>query len=375
MRYILLPLISLCLFGCGKKQTDTTPPAVREFLTEFNAGQKELINEYGVSAVQSNQQNIRNTDCMVFEQTAKKSLPRTLGDAAAYQESMRLRAILGCGPSVVEALTHYETARRNTLRLWTDTLNKQVPSLQIVLKSTAAGASIEKQTMAVLSEDMACRAERGFESRKDTRSSITIEKAARACQPEPVSSGVQDEVCRYSWYTAEGQKRASGERDTLSYMSELAGRYHLMFMQCSPQASAEYVAFHKTVPSALFNGPAYRFRVPIDPIMACHIHEMAERRAERRTSRAMHSYRLCAQKFKLEYTTINTKMPAIFTPGMLLGGEPYRWIYDPTRSVEDPLRWSFGECEKNLIGYLGKYQFHIVEPEGLKNFCNNQAHK
>ena len=375
MRYLIISLSLVALFGCGKKNTDQAPPAVREFVQDFNKGRNTRLQDFGVSSVQTNEQNIKNTDCMVFDQAAKNPLPNNLGESSAYQESMRLRALLGCGANILEPLTKYESARRNTLRLWNGSLVDKVPSVQMVIKSTPAGKSVDAQTKDVLSEQLACRAEQAFEVRKNTKSTLTLERSLRRCPPDIFSSSNQEEVCRHSWYTAEGQKQAGGARDIPSYMSELGGRYHLMFMQCTPNASMDYAAFHKTVPREIFNGLAYRFRVPIDPIMACHTKEMSERRAKKTTPRAMHSYAACARKFNLEYLVSHSKMPTMFTPAMLDGGEPYKWIYDPSRGVNEPLRWSFGVCEKTLIGYLQKYQFNIVEPEGLRNYCNSQAHK
>lgn len=374
-RFLSSLMVVMALSAC---QNDAPPPAPSEIDTivgAFESDRGQSNQQFGVSAVKNNQQNISSTDCMVFERAAMQPMPQTLGGLSSYQESMRLRLLLGCASDTAQALTQYESSRRALQQKWLQTTQPLLESTRTLLRQTPMGELIEAQIQDMSNEHLACLSNTALQSRKRDRYYMSLDQATRFCTPDVVGllySQTQP-ICERAWQVTASHQQAQGPRDEGSMMAELTARYHLMFLACTPQATQEYVAFHQTLPPSILEGWGYRFRIPVDPILQCSLQEsLTQERRKARSSQPARNYVDCGQKFELQRLYDNYQTPNIFTPEMLRGGLPYQWIFNPQRAQDDPKRWSLKECEKALIAQLHQRGINAVQPEALNDYCNSR---
>lgn len=382
--FIILIVLLATLTACGKKNSATenennssnannakvasSSAIVESTINAFMQDYEKSSVDFGVIQLKGEQQNIAGIDCMVFNQTAKTPLPHTLGSATAHARSLYIRSIIGCSPSTVEGMTDYETSRRHLNTMWQGVLKSQAPTVKLALQQSNIGKMIETQVSMVANEQQACRTQKSIDVRA-LRHEYTLPAQMSECKVDHFGVGDQDFVCADAWNVTQAIVRAQGARDDLSYMAELGSRYHRMFLYCSPQDPAEYQAFHRTVPPHLFQAQAYRFRVPIDPIMACHIKETARRRQNKDAVLLSQNFLYCARDFNMGDLYVRSRAPYYLTPDMLGPVSKDPWMYNPLRMKDEPERWNLNDCQKQMINFLAQRGFNIPEPESLAYYC------
>ena len=368
LRMCSMALVVTAMVGCSKPAPKSP---IADTVKAFENDRKVGLQEYGAKSVASSRQNISSTDCMVFEEAAKKPLPTTLGGLSAYTESMRVRVFAGCVKPEV-GLTDYETARRALLNSWTQTRQNLPSTTDILLTSSNMGKLIEDITQEVVTEEMACQAQLG-ENKRDRESGASVNSVSKRCSRDSAASKPKKQ-CLNAWINSYAHQAARGPRDDLSTLSELVSRYHMVYLACSPAAAQEYVQFHSTVPPHLFQQQAYRLSIPIDPILQCQIQEIRNKMSRKAPYRAEREWVECAKRYQLNSMYTADQMPHLITEEMITGKDT-SWLFDPSKAQENPKLWDFNECEKQTISLMRSYGLNLTSPQALKRYCVDQSRK
>lgn len=360
MRFLIASALALALLmGCQQPQPKTP---VDDLVASFEADRSRYAVEYGLRAVSSKNSTITSIDCMVFEQAALAT-PTSLGQASALVDAMDYRSFLGCNDETL-TLTRYETARRQLRDIWVSSLASLPSAMGPLAQQTRMGELIESQLNKAANEAMACAAEAGRDARINAKNSDSIAYAQSICrtnyQPQP------KEICRQAWRVATAHLQAGGAFDDQAYLMQLLSRYRLMINYCSPQAPNEYVAIHAATPPHLFQSIAFRLQKPLDPIMQCTIARVAERAGSTMPANPAREHIECAAKWNYQSLYLEETPPWRFNEETVKNGV---WLFDPTKTQDDPELWTLGDCERQLIGVMQQQGLNPASPKGLKRYC------
>lgn len=350
------------LAGCQKPAPQNP---IADTVKKFEEGRERASVQYGVRTVNHRDQNLTSVDCVVFNQAAQSPMPiDDVGAMTAYVDAMQLRIQSGCA-SLEQALPQYETSRRALISSWENTINQSPYNIQNMLRNSNMGRLIDSQIKNVSSEEKSCWGQVG-RAKREKGSASNIGTLTRTCA-QKASWGRTEHQCTNAWNIITSHQYAQGNRDDWSYLSELVARYRWMYNSCSPSAAQEYVQFHSTVPQHLFQGPAYRFTISIDPVLRCQIQGVNDKKSRRVSYKAHTEYTQCAQKLGLRGLYTGDMLPNLITAKEL--NDTNAWLFNPLRSAENPQLWSFNDCEKNMISQLQTQGVNQVPPQILKNYC------
>lgn len=370
LKTVVGSLMLLGLVAC--KKPEQAPSPIRDIVKQFETDRRAGINAYGLSTITSSNQSISGVDCLVFNEAAKGTLPTTLGGVSALSDAMYYRVALGC-EKAQQSLTDYETTRRYLNTLWEKQLKDLPYTSQMLLKDSPLGKLVAKRISTVVTEQSVCISMIGQEVRQG-RGGKTLQQIALNCSRTSAGSNVEKQ-CRNSQMVGLVHGGASGARDDAAWLSELASRWRSAFNVCSPTAVQEFVQFHNTVPRELFQGPAYRFSIPIDPVMQCSIQKVMEKRARNNSTNPGREWVDCGVKLYKDFGVayVRDQAPNVFSEEALNGEDSTHWLYNPKTASANPKLWSFGECEKNLAAEMSRNGLNVLSPQTLKNHCRHTS--
>lgn len=349
--------------GCAQqKNVNPIQHELQTFDTEF----KKYSITYGLKTIQSKKQNISNIDCLVFNETAKNSIPQNLGQLSAFTDSLYYRIFIGC-VDPLNALTQYETARRVLKQQWDLTLQKMPYSSQSLFKQSPAGQKIEDQIKHVVTEQMVCYAQMGSQS-KQSRSDKSIQKILNSC-PSDKSITRIDQQCFYSSQNIFSLLNANQPMDDLAYISLYLSRYRQAFNVCGSNSSSLLWYTYQHTPPELFQQSLYRFSYPIDAVFQCSVDKITSFRSRQKTIVPKKAFVDCGKTFNLSSLYSYDSLPDLFSEDHILEKDKKKWLYNPQKSSENPEIWSFGDCEKTLISTLKQNHLNIVSPVTLRQYC------
>ncbi len=360
-------LMLLGLVACKKQEQAPSP--IRDIVKQFEVDRRAGINAYGLSTITSGNQSVAGVDCLVFNEAAKGTLPNTLGGMSALSDAMYYRMALGC-EKTQQALTDYETTRRVLNTLWNNQLQNMPYTSQMLLKDSPLGKLVTTRIDTIVTEQSVCVSVKGLEAHQG-QSSKTLRQIGVNCARTSAGYNVQSQ-CTNARMVALVHGGASGTRDNAAWMSELASRWRAAFNVCTNTSVQEFVQFHNTVPRELFKGPAYRFSIPVDPVMQCSIQQVMNKRARNFSTKPDREWVDCATKLYKDFgrAYITDQAPKIFSKQALDGVDSSQWIYNPEAASRNPQLWNFGECEKNLAAQMARNGLNVLSPQALKNHCS-----
>lgn len=374
MNKLLLGTCLVLALGACEKKEKPAPTALDVFVSEFSQEYKQASVDFGVTGVNP-KSSVTTIDCMVFNQTSEQGLPTSLGKLAAMQQSLRIRLYVGCADNIPLGMAQYETARRQLKTLYDNTIANKTQSEQILIGQSNEAQFIKSLISDTANEVMSCRSNVAV-SKRGTQARLQLDRTAHMCGAKQLSDSDYKQNCNQSWQNAQAHQTAQGVRDELSYMSELVSRYRSMFLSCYPQATHDYVAFHQTVPQQLFEGPAIRFKVPVDPVMQCGLQKLSALRNNGRSGKPIKEYLTCSREMGLQHLYVSYLMPDMFDSNTLQGkGKMGQWLINPQKMNLEPQRWQLNECQKTVAQYLTQHGYNLVQPEALANYCRRQDNK
>lgn len=364
---LVASMMLVAVVGC-KKSEPAAPNPIRDIVKQFEVDRRTGINQYGLSTITSSNQSVVGVDCLVFNEAARGALPTSLGQVSALSDAMYYRMALGC-EKTQQALTDYETTRRVLDTLWKNQLKNLPYTSQMLLKESPLGNVVAKRIESIVTEQTVCISVEGIKAHQG-QGSKTLRQIDGNCSKTYAGRNIQLQ-CQNAQMVALVQSGASGARDTSAWMSELASRWRAAFNVCKNTSVQEYVQFHNTVPRELFQGPAYRFSIPIDPVMQCSTQNIMNKGAKQTFSRPEHEWVSCANKLYKDFgqAYIRDQPPRVFNKAVLDGVDNTQWIYNPQDASSNPQLWNLGQCERNLAAKMAQNGLNVLSPQALKNQC------
>ena len=363
-------MMLLGLVAC--KKPEAAPNPIRDIVKQFESDRRTGINQYGLSTITSSNQSIAGVDCLVFNEAARSTLPNTLGGMSAFSDAMYYRMALGC-EKTQQALTDYETTRRVLNTLWANQLKNLPYTSQMLLKDSPLGRLVVGRIDNIVTEQSVCISVKGLEAHQG-QSAKTLKQLAMTCAKTSAGRNVEMQ-CGNARMVALVHNGAVGARDESAWMSELASRWRTAFNVCTNTSVQEFVQFHNTVPRELFQGPAYRFSIPIDPVMQCSIQSVMDKRARKLPTKPDREMVDCSTKLYKEFgrAYIRDQAPGVFSKQTLDGMDKSQWIYNPKTASNNPQLWNFGQCERDLAAEMTRNGLNVLSPVALKNHCSTIA--
>lgn len=354
------------------KQAPQTPSPIQGIVKQFESDRKVGIEQYGLRTITSMEQNIGGVDCLVFNEAAKSPIPTSLGGLSAIADAMYYRMAVGCAPTQ-QALTDYETTRRLLNTAWNTQLQNLPYTSQMLLKESPLGKMVADRVSEVVTEQTVCLSLTGVQAQqaKDTKN---LRQAYGRCSKSVAGRNTQMQ-CSNAQVVSATHAGAQGVRDESAWMSELASRWRLAFNVCAADSLNTYVAFHNTVPRDLFQGPAYRFSIPVDPVFQCEMQNVVNKRGRNWPARPDREWVECGRKLYEDFGAVYSAdhPPEVFNKAILLGDDDKQWIYNPKNAARNPQQWNFGVCEKELAATMAGKGLNIPSPRALKIYCSDAA--